>query len=134
MPIWIFSALGYVKDNWKLVSLVIIGLIIFAYVEMLRIDVLQKENQIIKLEHENATLKHNAESLEAALKTQNDTIGKIDALAKQTQQSFARLGVDVANQGTNLNTPLANILKDKRPVTCEDTIRYLIEAQKGYAK
>lgn len=134
MPTWIFSALGYVKDNWKLVSLIIVGLIIFAYVEMLRIDILQKENQIIKLQADNATLQHNVDTLEGAIKSQNVAIDKIDALAKITQQSFSKLGVDVANQGASLNTTLVNILKEKKPVTCDDTIKYLIEARKGYAK
>lgn len=134
MPTWIFSALGYVKDNWKLVSLIVVGLIIALYVESLRIDILQKENQIIKLQADNATLQHNVNVLEGSLQFQNTAIDKIDALTKTTQQSFAKLGIDVANQGATLNSTLSNILKEKKPVTCEDTIKYLIEAQKGYAK
>ncbi len=134
MPMWIFSAIGFAKDNWKVLAVAVAAIILLVYVESLRVDILQKENQITKLQADNATLQHNVDTLEGSLKFQNAAIDKIDGLAKLTQQSFSKLGVDVANQGSSLNNTLTNILKEKKPVTCEDTIKYLIEAQKGYAK
>ena len=134
MPTWIFSAIGVIKDNWKLATIAIVALVVVVYVQSLRLEIAHQETQIVQLTNDNATLKHNAETLEIALKNQNDAIGKIDDLAKVTRQSFAKLGVDVAAQSSNLSTTLANILKDKKPKTCGETITYLIEAQKGYAK
>lgn len=134
MPLWIFSVLGYVKDNWKVIAIAAAVIAAIMYVQSLRLEIAHQETQIVQLTNDNATLKHNAETLEIALKNQNDAIGKIDDLAKVTRQSFAKLGVDVAAQSSSLSATLASILKDKKPKTCEETITYLIEAQKGYAK
>ena len=134
MPLWIFSVLGYVKDNWKVIAIAAAVIAAIMYVQSLRLEIAHQETQIVQLTNDNATLKHNAETLETALKNQNDAIGKIDNLAALTQKNFAKLGVDVAAQNQSLAVALSDILRTEKPKTCEEALLYLVKSQKGATK
>ena len=134
MPTWIFSAIGAIKDNWKLVTIAIVALVVVVYIQTLRLDIAHKETQIVQLEADNQTLKQNVESLQTAISTQNAAISKIDSLATLTQKNFAKLGVDVAAQNQSLAVALSDILRTEKPKTCEEALLYLVKSQKGAVK
>lgn len=126
------TILKFLKDNWKAIVVAGVAIALVLYISALRIEVATKDAKIASLEADVVTLKQNNATLDSALSTQNDAIGKISDLAAQTKKGFEALGINVNNQTTTLNTRLAEILKDKKPITCEDTIKYLIDASKGY--
>lgn len=131
MPLWIIS---FVKDNWKALTIAAVVIAAVMYVQGLRLEIAMQETKIVQLQHDIETLEQNNKTLEAAIKTQNNAIDKIDALAAATNKHFAKLGVSVGAQSAELSNQLANILKDKKPKTCEETMTYLLDARKGYAK
>lgn len=126
------SILKVAKDNWKVIAWAGVAIALVIYVSALRIEIATKDSDIASLKADVATLRQNNATLDAALGTQNAAIGKISELSAQTKKGFEALGINVNNQTTTLNTRLAEILKDKKPITCEDTIKYLIDASKGY--
>ena len=126
------TILKFLKDNWKAIVVAGAAIALVLYISALRIEVATKDAKIASLEADVVTLKQNNATLDAALGTQNEAIGKISELAAQTKKGFESLGINVNNQTATLNIRLAEILKDKKPITCEDTIKYLIDASKGY--
>ena len=124
--------LGFIKDNWKVVLAAVLVIALVVYVEGLRVEIAMKDSKITSLESDLLTVKQNNATLTSALSTQNGAIDKIGELAAQTKKSFDALGVNVTQQTTQLDARLMAILKDKKPITCEDTIKYLIDASKGY--
>lgn len=130
----ITAILALAKDNWKAVGCAILVVCAVVYVMSLRLEIAHQETTIATLEADNTTLKQNNAVLSTALTTQNNAIDEISKLSSQTKKGFEALGVNVSNQTVALNTRLAAILKDKKPITCEETIKYLIDASKEYTK
>ena len=126
------TILSFLSDNWKAI---VIGLLVAGaifYVQALRVDIAHKETEIVGLKHDVEVLTTNNATLTTALDTQNGAIGKISDLATATQKGFQQLGVNINQQSVALDARLQSILKDKKPITCDDTIKYLIEARKGF--
>lgn len=128
----IASILLWLRDNWKVAAIAAIIIAIVVYVESLRVEIALKDGKITSLQADLAVAQQNNITLTGAVNAQNDAVGKISALADQTKRGFDALGVNVAQQTSVLDSRLAAILKDKKPVTCEDTVKYLIDAAKGY--
>lgn len=130
----ITAILALAKDNWKVIGVAILLVCAVVYVTSLRLEIAHQETTIATLEADNTTLKQNNAVLSTALTTQNNAIDEISKLSSQTKKSFEALGVNVSNQTVALDIKLAAILKDKKPITCEETIKYLIDASKEYTK
>lgn len=98
-------------------------------------------NKIEKLEQHNATLQQqlgtceaNFNGLKGSLDAQNEALKKIDKMIEQNRQEWKKLYSDVKDQNSALDKRLRDILKEKKPETCEQAIKYLLDARKGYTK
>jgi septal ring factor EnvC (AmiA/AmiB activator) len=80
------------------------------------------------------TLKQNAATLESAIKDANAMIAKFDKFTSDTKATFTKINQNVATQQSKLAQQIQDILHEKPPMTCEESIQYLITAVKGYAK
>jgi peptidoglycan hydrolase CwlO-like protein len=125
---------AFLKSWWKEL---LFGAIILAgvlYMRSLYSTIDSQAHKITELTTANGIFKENNEKLTTAI---NSTTASIDKLAKgadQTNKAFAGLTGTVKAQSNNLDSRLAAILKDKKPVTCEATIQYLIDAAKEFKK
>lgn len=121
-----------VKLWWKplLAAFVVAGAA--TYVIRLRDTITDQQRQIATLEVENEIVKANNAVLTASIQASNQAIDKLADGAKTTQQAFASLSSNVKGQLQGLDKRLQQISFEAKPATCEDTIKYLIDAAKGY--
>jgi Tfp pilus assembly protein PilO len=98
-------------------------------------------NKIEKLEQDNATLQlqlqtcnANFNGLKGSLDAQNEALKKIDKMVEQNQQEWKKLYSNIKGQNAALDKRLQDILKEKKPESCQAAIKYLLEARKGYTK
>lgn len=98
-------------------------------------------NKIERLEHDNATLQlqlqtceTNFNGLKGSLDAQNEALKKIDKMVEQNQQEWKKLYSNIKGQNAALDKRLQEILKEKKPESCQAAIKYLLEARKGYTK
>lgn len=132
MPISL--VLSFLKGNWKLIlgAVVIIGAL--WYVEGLRIKVANQATEIVTLTDDNKVLTDNNTKLEDAIKVSNAALDKTDKAAKAAAADFAVIQHNILQQSAALKQQLAGILQQKDPLTCNDSIIFLISNVKGYAK
>lgn len=121
-----------VKLWWKplLAAFVVAGAA--TYVIRLRDTITDQQRQIATLKVENEIVKANNAVLTASIQASNQAIDKLADGAKTTQQAFVSLSSNVKGQLQGLDKRLQQISVETKPATCEDTIKYLIDAAKGY--
>ena len=126
--------LGFLTSNWKaiLIGIVLLGGV--AYVEGLRVEVSHQATEITTLKADNKTLTDNNTKLEGAITVSNKALDASDKAAKAAAADFAAIQHNILQQQTALKQQLANILHQKDPQTCNDSILFLIDNVKGYAK
>jgi peptidoglycan hydrolase CwlO-like protein len=122
----------FLKTWWKEILFALVIAADVWYVQNLRVTVAQQETKIVLLEADNKTLKDNNATLVASIGAVNGSLEKLGKGVDKTNQSFAALGKTVDTQSKNLDSRLALILKDKKPLTCQDAIKYLLDATKEY--
>lgn len=127
-------ALELLKVWWKPVAIIALLLAFVGYIYHLNHTIDKQLLTIATLQQENDTIKQNNAVLEASVNANNQAIGKLAAGADLTQKAFATLSSNVKAQLTGLDSQLKRIANEQKPVTCEDTIRYLIDAVPEYPK
>ena len=125
-------ALTLIKTWWKEIALVLVLLAAYGYWSHLTSSI-----ERLKLSNDNLTLVNevlttNVTTLEQAIKTNNDAIQTLSASASKTNSDFAKLNTTVATQIAALSPKLTAILNGTKPVTCEDTVKYLLDARREY--
>ena len=126
--------LSLLGSYWKylLVAAIVAGG--FLYVNNLKSTIADQKDQISSLQLENQVVKDNNKKLETSIAASNDAIAKLSAGAADTKKQFDALNTTVRTQTSGLETRLRNILTEKKPQTCEDTIQYLLRAVGEYSK
>ena len=124
--------LMFLKKWWKeiLIALVIIGAI--WYVRNLQNTVEEQKVTITQMELANATLKESNRTLTNTVTANNKTIAELGKGADQTKREFDKLNIQVEHQTSVLTKRLKDIMSRKAPVTCDDTITYMLEAAPTY--
>lgn len=102
------------------------------YYNHLTSTIATQEQTISRLTLENTVVKENNDKLQASIEASNKSIELLAKGAADTKQGFVTLNNTVRTQTSSLNDKLENILADPKPQTCEDTIKYLIDAVKEY--
>lgn len=125
-------ALVFLKRWWKeiLIVLVIAGAVF--YVWNLRSTVKEQAVTITQLEMANKTLKDSNKTLTNTVTANNKTIAELSKGAAQTKEDFMKLNAQVEAQTAILTKRLKSILNQPAPVTCDETIQYLIDAVPTY--
>jgi predicted nucleic acid-binding Zn-ribbon protein len=132
MPLFLLKAGPLLKEYWLHILVIVIMLGMLGFIGVLKIDNANQRTEIVKLEAENTTLSKNNELLSRALDVQNTAIGKLSDTANDAKKNFDKLNTTVVTQNAALDAKLNQMLKDKKPVTCQDTIKYLIDAKAQY--
>lgn len=135
------SVLQFVVKNWQYILLLAILASGFFYWQSLKHQISDlelkleaKQNEIAALQLQVQTCEANFKGLVGSLEAQNDALGKIDETIKKSQQDWKKLANTITTSNAVLDRRLREILNDKKPESCEEAIRYLLDARKGYPK
>lgn len=125
---------AFIRSYWKqiLVALIIASVVGYWFNLVHTID--NQKAQIIQLQSSIDTLKDNNTKLVGTIDANNNAVEKIADASTATLQAFSTLNSTVSKQSNSLAATLAAIKNEKKPQTCDDTIKYLIDAAHGYAK
>lgn len=127
-------AIAFLRAWWKelfIVAVIAAG-VFYVYNLHNTIDKQQEELRIAEINIQ--TLTANNTRLEAAVKDANAIVERFDKFAADTRTNFTDLNKNVAGSNLALSRQLQNILRERKPQTCEEAIMYLIDAQKEYAR
>lgn len=124
--------LMFLKKWWKEILIVLVVVAGIWYVRNLQNTVEEQKVTITQMKMANDTLKESNRVLTNTVTANNKTIEELSKGADKTKQEFDKLNSKVAQQTTELTRRLKDILNRPAPVTCEDTIDYLLEAVPTY--
>lgn len=120
------------KEYWKYIAVFAVVVAAWVYHNHLTSTISTQRSTITELTVSNAMLTANNLTLQAAIKDTNASIETLYEKTSSTGTAFDNLNKTIQVQNNLLAKKLAALLSDKKPSTCEDTIRYLIEAKKDY--
>ena len=124
----------FLRSYWKEIAIALVVLGAYWYVTNLQSTVKDQERDIRTLTAEKVVLEANNVVLETAIKTTNAALGKFADAGGKTQREFDKVNAHVTAQSQVLFGKLASVAKDKKPVTCEATIQYLVDGAKEFKK
>lgn len=126
--------LPFLRKWWKEIFIILVIAGGWFYYKHLVNTIDDQRTQIAQLETAKQILEDNNKKLIGAIDANNAAINKLAESTDATKKNFAALGSTVKTQNTNLEARLRAILAEKKPLTCDDTIQYLIDAVKDYPK
>jgi hypothetical protein len=135
------DTIEYCKVHWKLLLVIVVLAIPALYALKLNATIKLQEQTLTKQAATIAqdvvnikTLNDNATTLKAAITDANAMIAKFDKFSADSKAAFNKINQTTVTQNVALAKQLQNVLHEKTPLTCEDSIKYLITAKNGYAK
>ena len=124
----------FLQANWKPILLGILVISVLSYIGILKHEVSSKQQEIEHLQLDLQTTKDNNEKLMNSIAAVNDTLKTIDDSNKDIKKQFDGLNVAITKSAQDLKGKIDGIGKEVKPVTCQETIKYLIDAKSQYAK
>lgn len=115
-----------IKTYWREILIALIVVAGYMYVAGLKLTIAEQAKQMEIDKINITTLTANNGKLEASIKDANVMIDKFDQFTADTKKQFAGLNKDVAARNQTLATQIQDILREKKPQTCEEAINYLI--------
>lgn len=129
-----WSVVALIKSNWKIIAVVALVGAVALYYNHLTSTIAKQTLTIAQLEDVNRILEQNVETLESAVKANNESIKLLAEGAETTKQQFDALDKTVQQSSARLSRQLSGILSEPKPQTCDASIQYLIDAAKGFRK
>lgn len=129
-----WPVVALIKSNWKIIAVVALVGAAALYYNHLTSTIAKQTQTIAQLEDVNRILEQNVETLEGAVKANNESIKLLAEGAETTKQQFATLDKTVQQSSARLSRQLSGILSEPKPQTCDASIQYLIDAAKGFRK
>lgn len=123
---------SFLKAWWKEIFIVLVVLGAVAYVRDLQLTVERQAVTIAQMDIIKNTLIQSNETLTATIKQNSQALAELSEGADFTKEEFAKLNGRVASQTQEIADRLKGILNKPVPVTCEDTIDYMIDAAPTY--
>lgn len=127
-------ALKFLARWWKEILIVLVIVAGIWYVRNLQTTVKDQATTITQMTIVNKTLEDSNKTLTNTVAANNKTIAEMGKGAAQTKEDFARLNGQVEAQTRVLTNRLRDILNRPAPVTCNDTIDYMLEAAPTYKR
>lgn len=103
--------------------IVIIAMGVCMFFQNIKVNNLQKANS--NLVSVNNTLKKEKKSLNQQITDQNDKIKKSSSDSKNKKQQIKDLQTKIDNNNKHFSNVIANLKKEKAPVSCKDAVDYL---------
>jgi len=127
-------ALAFLRMWWKEIFIVavIAGGVWYVYNLHDKIDEQQEQLRIAQINID--TLTANNTRLENAAKEANVLVERFDRFAADTRTNFADLNESVTGSNLAMLHQQQMILRERKPQTCEEAIKYLIDAQREFAR
>ena len=124
--------LKFLAKWWKEIIIVIVIIGAIWYVRNLQNTVGEQRDKINGLTTANQVLTDSNKTLTNTVTANNKTIAELSKGADETKREFDKLNVQVEHQTVVLTKRLKDIMSRKAPVTCDDTITYMLEAVPTY--
>lgn len=124
--------LKILQTYWKEIALLLVVCLGVWYVQHLRSTVERQAEAISTLEASVKVYKHNDEVMTNALESVKQSFKIIDEIDRKNKETFAQMEKVVNANNGKLAQQLRGMLSDKKPVTCDETIQYLIDAKGAY--
>jgi seryl-tRNA synthetase len=132
IPIITNIAWPFIKSNWKIFAVIALVGGAYLYVQNLKHTISEHEKTIATLTVQRDALQDSNNKLAASIAVSNKAIDEIRTLAPNTKKEFDKLNAKVSSQSEDIAAKVRRILEEKKPLTCEETIDYLIRAQKEF--
>ena len=126
--------LELLSKYWKYLAIIAILCGIGLYWHNLTSTITSQKSTIDAQQQAIATYAANNKTLADSITTMNKSIDALSSATHATNQQFDTLGKKVTTQIQGLKVQQASILQEPKPTTCEDTIKYLIDAVPEYQK
>lgn len=123
--------LKWMLSNWKLVAGGVVVLLVLTYIKALQLQISSQTKQLVDLASEVATCKQNVDTLSRGIDVQNEAIAATDSQFQRSEAEFKQLEKTISRQVKQIEQ-FKRVLAEPKPATCEETIKYLIEARKEY--
>lgn len=137
----IINAIEYVKTHRRTIAVVVVVAIPVFYIWHLhatintqQTTIATQQATIARADADIKILKDNASTLESAVTDANAMISMFDKFSRDTKITFDKMNQTSVRQNAALALKIQTILTETPPLTCEESIQYLISAAKGYAK
>lgn len=124
----------FVKNYWKPLLGAAMGIFLAAYVQILRWENTRDQKKLVDLDQQVQVLKDSNKALTDSIAIANTALQKSQAAATKAQTDMDALKVQIAKQTIVRDQRLAAIKANKEPVTCPDTIKYMLDYAKGNSK
>lgn len=137
----VVSTVRFFREYWReaIVVVLITGALAFVLRQHLTIKdqaqaIKEKEEQLAIAHTNIQNLMNNTTKLENALKDANKMVERFDRFSSETKFKFNQLNQNVSSNNQSLTNQIQDILREKKPQTCEEAIQYLIDANREYVQ
>lgn len=124
--------LPLLQNYWKPILIGCLALGAYLYVNNLKDTIADQQKEIGVLTVQRNELQASNDKLTASIAVTNKAIEEIRTLAPSTKKEFDTLSAKVSRQSDEIAAKIRRILEEKKPLTCEETIEYLIRAPKEF--
>lgn len=118
--------------QWILLAIVIAGAY-FHYTGLVH-ERDKLKQQVVELQTANQICNDNNAKLESNIANMNKAIDKLSTVTTNQTNKIESFKKDVATRTDSIKSEVKKILAGQKPQTCEDSIKYLIDATKEYNK
>lgn len=132
-------ALGAVANYKKIIAIVVVLGGVFVYWNYMTSKIKTQATEIVLLTQQRDILSASLQTaidgnklLSDTIERTNEQISLLSLATASSSAAFANLNTAVTSQTGRLAGRLDAVMKQQKPVTCEDTIRYLIDAAKEF--
>ena len=127
--------LPFLKQYWKAALIGAFVLSIVLYIAYLRSANAGLEQDIVDLKGQLVTCQDNSQKLQDSLTAINQSLGVISTTMDATSKQFVDLNATILKSTTVLKGKMDKfVANDIKPIDCQSTIKYLIDAKKEYTK
>lgn len=125
----LIKARAIIAKNWKPLLLILVIASVFMYHNHLTSTIDRQKHEIVMLTNNNSVLKLNNLKFKTAINKNNKLLSKLNHESRVKQQEFNELSVELQHKTKQLNKKIQQI---KKPGSCEETIKFLIDAVEDY--
>lgn len=120
--------LPFIERNWKIILVAVLSLSLYCYIAGLKHQIIDLNEQLVACKENNVKLQNSITAVNSSLDIISGTMG-------DTTKQFDKLNENIINSNKQLKNKMDKFLNnDIKPVDCNSTIKYLIDAKSQYVK
>lgn len=122
------------KRYWMWILLAIVIASAYFYITGLIHENKALNQKVTELQIQKKICEDNTRSLEEKLDMINRSIDQLSDVTQKQTAKLDALGRDVTARTKDIKNDVQTVLNGQKPKSCEDAIKYLIDARKEYTK